>query len=577
MSRLTTAKLVQYILCPGLCFLVMTAGCSDPSTLGRFRATPVTNIILESIGVVDEEPEKFVGARDPQIRDLQISEEEYVIHSGDVLAVSILELFASGSEWRDVKQVNETGRITFPVLGPVQASGRTEQELTEDIINKLSPHIIKDPKVNVVVTNPTAKTYSIDGMIPGRGAYSLSKPDFRILEALAQAGGVPERGADFAYVVRRASLDDLAQISSRRPEDSEQYDQGVFEPVMLPTDPRQLNQGRPRSRFERRRLLESPEGVPGSRAESIDGFEESQEQVDEERVPLREDQTPEDELLKSITPMSVIIRLVDVSEPEEYIQEIPSAADILSDSDIASLAEDEQLLVSEGKILKVIRKHGRFMIVPAQEGLPEETPSLYPQEPTPPELVAPPERVLPRYEKKPTPRERAPSREMEDEGLGDLAFAQEVIRIDLKKLANGDRRQNIVIRAGDYIMVPRNSGGIFHVMGQVPRPGPYTIMADRMTLKQAIATVAGLTPLAAPERCDLIRRIGRNKEVTYRINLKKLFEGTQPDYFLKANDLINVGSHPVARWVAVIRQSFRSTYGFGFVYDRNMADKDFGR
>ena len=65
--------------------------------------------------------------------------------------------------------------------------------------------------------------------------------------------------------------------------------------------------------------------------------------------------------------------------------------------------------------------------------------------------------------------------------------------------------------------------------------------------------------------------------VTYAVNLEMLFKGAAPDMFIKPNDIINVGSHPVARWTAVVRQSFRSTYGFGFVYDRNFADVDFGR
>ena len=65
--------------------------------------------------------------------------------------------------------------------------------------------------------------------------------------------------------------------------------------------------------------------------------------------------------------------------------------------------------------------------------------------------------------------------------------------------------------------------------------------------------------------------------MTYLVNLEKLFAGTAPDLFIKPNDIINVGSHPISRWAAVIRNSFRSTYGFGFVYDRNFADKDIGR
>jgi len=153
-----------------------------------------------------------------------------------------------------------------------------------------------------------------------------------------------------------------------------------------------------------------------------------------------------------------------------------------------------------------------------------------------------------------------------------------VIRIDLKKLRGGDLSRNIVIRPGDDIHIPPNIAGIYYVQGQVARAGAYNLTAgQKMTLKQAMAAGGPLTGLAWPSRCEIIRRIGENRETTALIDLEKVYEGTAPDIFIKPGDIINVGSHPVARWVAVIRESFRSTYGFGFVYDRNFADKDFGR
>ena len=161
------------------------------------------------------------------------------------------------------------------------------------------------------------------------------------------------------------------------------------------------------------------------------------------------------------------------------------------------------------------------------------------------------------------------------ESLEKMGLIQEVIQIDLRKLRGGDWKQNIVIRPEDEIRVPINAVGIYIVMGQVARPGAYNLSGDRQTLKQVIGSAGPLMPTAWPSRCEIIRRVDRNKEVTCRVNLAKLFAGTSPDYFIKPNDIINVGSHPVARWVAVVRQSFRSTYGFGFVYDRNFADKDF--
>jgi hypothetical protein len=38
--------------------------------------------------------------------------------------------------------------------------------------------------------------------------------------------------------------------------------------------------------------------------------------------------------------------------------------------------------------------------------------------------------------------------------------------------------------------------------------------------------------------------------------------------------LIDVGTHAIAPFLLTIRNSFRLTYGFGFVYDRNFADLD---
>ena len=53
------------------------------------------------------------------------------------------------------------------------------------------------------------------------------------------------------------------------------------------------------------------------------------------------------------------------------------------------------------------------------------------------------------------------------------------------------------------------------------------------------------------------------------VNLDKIAMGEQPDFFIKPNDLVNVGTHPTARWRAVLRNAFQASYGFGLTYDRN--------
>ncbi len=72
----------------------------------------------------------------------------------------------------------------------------------------------------------------------------------------------------------------------------------------------------------------------------------------------------------------------------------------------------------------------------------------------------------------------------------------------------------------------------------------------------------------------MIRRYNDNQEEIIRLNLDAIFAGVQPDVVIKPNDVINVGTNAAAPFMATVRNAFRITYGFGFVYDRNYADID---
>ena len=157
---------------------------------------------------------------------------------------------------------------------------------------------------------------------------------------------------------------------------------------------------------------------------------------------------------------------------------------------------------------------------------------------------------------------------MEDWSAGAKA---RLIKIPADKLMAGDARYNIAIRPGDTVYVPVDVIGEFCVMGNVVRQGYIPITGRPLTLKMAIAAAGGLGPLAYPKRCEVTRRIGRKKEETVMVDLDKIASGELPDFFIKANDLINVGTHSTSRWRAVLRNAFRASYGFGFVYDRNFA------
>ncbi len=146
-----------------------------------------------------------------------------------------------------------------------------------------------------------------------------------------------------------------------------------------------------------------------------------------------------------------------------------------------------------------------------------------------------------------------------------------VIRIPLAKLRAGELQYNIPVRPRDRIIVPPGQIGFYYMEGHVTRPGPYTFSGPKVTLTQAISSASGLDGLAIPQRTDIIRRIGPNKVMFYRVNLARIAAGESPDIFLKPNDQVRVGTNFLAPFFASIRGGFRMTYGFGFLYDRNFA------
>ena len=158
---------------------------------------------------------------------------------------------------------------------------------------------------------------------------------------------------------------------------------------------------------------------------------------------------------------------------------------------------------------------------------------------------------------------------------GDTTFR--VIRIPAESLRTGDPEANVFIRAGDVIRVVSGEIGVYYVMGQVNRVGAFAFNAEPITLKAAIATAGGLSPLAWPDRCTVYRRLGQREQMI-QVDLDRIFAGKDPDFYIKRGDIINVGTHPFAPFLQRIRSAtlpnILSNVGYSFTYARNFADID---
>lgn len=110
--------------------------------------------------------------------------DEFVLGVEDKLSISV---------WKEpdlTKSViiRPDGKITFPLVGDVQAAGRAPRQLTEDL-TKLLARFIKEPVVTVVVEEINNFKVFVLGEVTVQGALNLRRRT-RLLEAIALAGGM---------------------------------------------------------------------------------------------------------------------------------------------------------------------------------------------------------------------------------------------------------------------------------------------------------------------------------------------------------------------------------------------------
>lgn len=95
-----------------------------------------------------------------------------------------------------------------------------------------------------------------------------------------------------------------------------------------------------------------------------------------------------------------------------------------------------------------------------------------------------------------------------------------IIRVNLKDAIDGDRKNNIPIRDGDSIIVPKMP--YFFVMGEVKSPGKYNLERGT-TVLMGISIGGGLTPKAAENRTRIVREV-EGKKTEIRVGLEDLVQ-----------------------------------------------------
>ena len=128
-------------------------------------------------------------------------DDAFVIGNDDVLAVNV---------WKEPEvsrsvPVRSDGKISLPLVGEVQAAGRTPLKLEQDIAERLKNYIA-EPEVTVIVQQINSQKFNVLGQVNHPGAFVLANSP-TVLDAIALAGGFRDFAKQRSIYILRQEAD----------------------------------------------------------------------------------------------------------------------------------------------------------------------------------------------------------------------------------------------------------------------------------------------------------------------------------------------------------------------------------
>lgn len=173
--------------------------CATPKDITYFQDLEGGNVLTPDVQVIKIQPGDKISiitkSKDPQLSELfNLSVTSYRVGS----------VTQSGySQQISCFNVGNDGCVDFPVLGRIQVTGLTREQVAALIKQRLTDeNLVKDPVVTVEFED---LHYSIMGEVTKPGLYSISRDKVTLLDALSQASDLTIYGRrDNVMVMRQA-------------------------------------------------------------------------------------------------------------------------------------------------------------------------------------------------------------------------------------------------------------------------------------------------------------------------------------------------------------------------------------
>jgi polysaccharide biosynthesis/export protein len=164
-----------------------------------------------------------LGAEEVVIRSEDDAPNAYAIGIGDVLEISVWK----NPDLAVTVPVRPDGRISMPLIGDIEAAGRTPLALRDQLTTQLKEYVTA-PGVSVVIKEINSRKVFVTGEVEHPGSFDL-QPRTKLMQVLALAGGLTpyakgrvivlrdtrDGGGDRRYEIQLDSI-----VSGKRPSDN---------------------------------------------------------------------------------------------------------------------------------------------------------------------------------------------------------------------------------------------------------------------------------------------------------------------------------------------------------------------
>jgi polysaccharide export outer membrane protein len=180
----------------GLSILALCGCAKDPGLIGR-----------QDLAVVEGNQ-----LPPPTAQDALATPRPYLIGPFDSIAIEVFGI----PELARSAQVDSAGRISMPLIGSLDAAGKTPAELATLVEQRMRENHVRNPQVTVNLTGSLSQTVTVDGQVKRAGIYPI-QGRMTLMRAVARAEGMGEDAReDYVVVFRRVADKDMAALYDMR-------------------------------------------------------------------------------------------------------------------------------------------------------------------------------------------------------------------------------------------------------------------------------------------------------------------------------------------------------------------------